>query len=634
MHTDTRTKTDTDHDAATAVGGDLELPAATGWPVWRQRAVDAGRYVGAATVATVGVDQLLDPMPTGAAVGGAAATVAVGRAHRRWLTRTGRIPAHADPLGYVRDQAAAAGSGAFIGIDASDDRAGVVHAPAETAVLVLGPPRRGKSSGVIIPSVLTAPGAVISTSTKPDVLSATATSRSRFGDIWLFDPTGETPLSEVPDGVRRLRWSPLDSAREWGAARRLAQAMVGASPAAKGTRHEGHWTSRAAALLAPMLYAASGADLEIRDVVAWVLAGKTDLPTVVLQALAKHGDPDADIALQVLQGVEQAADQERQSIWSTTADVIDVYTTHEALAAASQSNWQPGLFVDTADTIYIAASAEHQRAVAPLVVALLEAVRNAQYARHRSNALNKTAQGAPVTFALDEVANVAPIESLPAIVSEAGGQGLHVIAAVQDLSQVRGRWGADVADGFLSLFQHVLVLGGVRDTRTLEAVSTICGDYDRPQTSASRTRSRATFKPWQLGSTSVAHTASTHRQRRLDAGEIYALADGTALHLHGSGWRTVDLAAHYAHPRWTRVLAAAPDHLHTHGGSSDGQVDADGDGHLEHQLPDHLDGAEGERTVGPTRVPAGLTEHPVHRDHQATRPTKTRQRSAGREGRL
>jgi type IV secretory pathway TraG/TraD family ATPase VirD4 len=475
-------------------------------------------------------------------------------------------------------------------------------------VLVLGPPRRGKSSGVIIPSVLTAPGAVISTSTKPDVLSATAASRSRFGDIWLFDPTGQIPLSELPDGVRRLRWSPLDSARDWASARRLAQAMVGASPAAKGTKHEGHWTSRAAALLAPMLYAAAGARLDIRDVVAWVLAGDTEIPVVVLNTIAEQGDPDAHIALQVLRGVEHAADQERQSIWSTTADVIDVYTTHEALAAASDSNWHPATFVDSADTIYIAASAEHQRAVGPLVVALLEAVRNAQYARHRSNALNKTEQGSPVTFALDEVANVAPIESLPALVSEAGGQGLHVIAAVQDLSQVRGRWGGEVADGFLSLFQHVVVLGGVRDTRTLEAVSTICGAYDHTRATTSRSRSRPTFKPWQPGSTSVTHGQDVTRRRRLDAGDIYALDDGTALHLHGSGWRPVRLAAHYAHPRWQRVLAAAPDYLH-----------------IRDQQPDSEDRRLEDRR-GPVRVPTGMTHHPPRhpsqgRTHRTARPT-------------
>jgi len=51
-------------------------------------------------------------------------------------------------------------------------------------------------------------------------------------------------------------------------------------------------------------------------------------------------------------------------------------------------------------------------------------------------------------FALDEVANIAPLE-LPQIASEGGGQGLMLLAALQDLSQARARWGAQ-ADGFLT----------------------------------------------------------------------------------------------------------------------------------------------------------------------------------------
>ena len=67
---------------------------------------------------------------------------------------------------------------------------------------------------------------------------------------------------------------------------------------------------------------------------------------------------------------------------------------------------------------------------------------------------------------LDEVANIAPIHDLPAHVSEAGGQHLHVMACLQDLSQARNRWGDAAADGFLSLFQTKLILTGIADSRT------------------------------------------------------------------------------------------------------------------------------------------------------------------------
>ena len=91
---------------------------------------------------------------------------------------------------------------------------------------------------------------------------------------------------------------------------------------------------------------------------------------------------------------------------------------------------------------------------------------------------------------LDEVANIAPIHDLPALVSEAGGQHLHVLACLQDLSQARSRWGNDAADGFLSLLQTKLILTGIADPRTLEAISLALGEYDRQLISHTHGRSQ------------------------------------------------------------------------------------------------------------------------------------------------
>ena len=56
---------------------------------------------------------------------------------------------------------------------------GPVWAPAEQSVLALGPPRSGKTSSLVVPNILAAPGPVVSTSTKPDVLTATVPSRNQ-----------------------------------------------------------------------------------------------------------------------------------------------------------------------------------------------------------------------------------------------------------------------------------------------------------------------------------------------------------------------------------------------------------------------------------------------------------------------
>jgi type IV secretory pathway TraG/TraD family ATPase VirD4 len=48
-------------------------------------------------------------------------------------------------------------------------------------MLVLGPPRSRKTSTLVVPNVLAAPGPVLVTSTKADVLQAVLASRSQLG---------------------------------------------------------------------------------------------------------------------------------------------------------------------------------------------------------------------------------------------------------------------------------------------------------------------------------------------------------------------------------------------------------------------------------------------------------------------
>jgi type IV secretion system protein VirD4 len=88
----------------------------------------------------------------------------------------------------------------------------LVWAGRQQAMLVLGPPRAGKTSTLVVPNVLAAPGPVLVTSTKPDVLQATLASRAELGRCWLLDPTGTVP---TPPGVNLIRWSPVQAAHSW-----------------------------------------------------------------------------------------------------------------------------------------------------------------------------------------------------------------------------------------------------------------------------------------------------------------------------------------------------------------------------------------------------------------------------------
>jgi type IV secretion system protein VirD4 len=446
------------------------------------------------------------------------------------------------PSDAVREHMRRLGGGAFLGLSPGG---GWVTADPEHAIMVLGPPRSGKTSSVVIPSLLAAPGAALSTSTKPDVMLATWRSRAELGQVWLFDPSGEQ--TDLPPGIQRLCWSPVAAAGSWDGALLMARAMTSISPAAHGTRNEHHWSERSAALLAPLLYAAYLTDRPISEVLRWVLRGDLDPAG---KALENNG---SEVVNDVLIGIARTDERERSSIFSATAGILAAYNADATRDAAAEPNFNPDHFVRSTDTVYITAPAHKQALCAPLVVGLLEQIRHATY----QHAAHDQPSGPPVFLCLDEIANIAPIHDLPALISEAGGQHLHILACLQDLSQARTRWGQDAADGFLSLFQTKLVLSGIADSRTLEAISLALGEYDRRLVShtVSHSETRNHFLEHDTPPTdSESVTYSTQRHRTLNPGDIAQLPPGHGLLMHGAQWGLLRLTPWYCAAPWADVV--------------------------------------------------------------------------------
>jgi type IV secretory pathway TraG/TraD family ATPase VirD4 len=166
--------------------------------------------------------------------------------------------------------------------------------------------------------------------------------------------------------------------------------------------------------------------------------------------------------------------------------------------------------------MYICSPGRRQHQFAPLVVAAIGDIRDATYVRERSGVPSP-----PTLFALDEVANIAPIPDLPTMVSEGAGQGLLVLACLQDLSQARARWGT-AADGFVSLFGTTVVLPGIADAATLRNLSALAGEREVATTTLGHSVGhRGRIRP----SSSV----STVRLPRLPVDSIARGAKGRAL---------------------------------------------------------------------------------------------------------
>jgi type IV secretion system protein VirD4 len=432
------------------------------------------------------------------------------------------------------------GGGAYLGVYEDGEWA---TAEPESGTMIIGPPRRGKTTAVIIPTILGSSGPLLSTATKPEVMESTMRARGEIGQLWWFDPAGE--VTQMPEGVRRLHWSPIAASTTWDDALLTAHAMTECTRTGAGTTNENHWTERAETLLSPLLYAAHLMEGSIEDVMRWT--HHHDLGPS-LEVLASSEDP---IAADSLIGIQRTDSRERSSIFSTAAGVLSAYKSKGARQTAADPNFDPDEFVRSSDTIYITAPDHKQRACEPLVVGLVEQVRHRIY----HHAAIGTSGLYRAVFILDEFGNVIKLPNILELASQAGGQGLDLVIVIQDLVQIATRYGQQVAEAFLSMFQTKCLFPGINDVKTLDAVSAVIGDYDRQVVSSSTGQSES--EEWLSATGSnQSFNYQTQRQRLVTPADIAQLQQGQALLLRGAEHELIRLT------RWFEMdpFASIGDH--------------------------------------------------------------------------
>ena len=141
----------------------------------------------------------------------------------------------------------------------------------------------------------------------------------------------------------------------------------------------------------------------------------------------------------------------------------------------------------------------------------------------------------PLLLALDEIGNLAPLPSLPSLMSEGGGSGITTLAVLQSLSQARDRWGEQQANALWDAAIVKTILGGGSNARDLADLSALIGERDERTESVSRDR---------LGGRTT--STSIRRVPVMDAGRLRTLPFGTAVLL----LRTAPPIVLHLHP-WT-----------------------------------------------------------------------------------
>ncbi len=369
-------------------------------------------------------------------------------------------------------------------------------------------PRTGKTTSRAVPAILEAPGAVLVTSNKRDVVDATRDPREEAGPVWVFDP--QSIALEAPSWW----WNPLSYVTDEVKAARLAEHFAAGSRD-PGAKTDAYFDPAGQDLLAGLLLAASLDGRSISEVYTW-LTRPTDESSIDI--LREHG---YDLTADQVAGVVAAPEKQRGGVFGTAQQMASCLTNRQVSKWVTpqdvddpRPHFDVDAFVRDGGTLY-SLSKEGRGTAGPLVTALTVAVVEAaeELAAHSPGGRLST----PLLGVLDEAANVCRWRELPNLYSHYGSRGIVLLTILQSWSQGVDVWGDSGMKKLWSASNIKVYGGGVAEDGFLESLSKLVGDYDRLASTVSTGR----------GGRGV--SSQLHRERILDVADLAALPKGRAV---------------------------------------------------------------------------------------------------------
>jgi len=337
-----------------------------------------------------------------------------------------------------------------------------IWSPIEDVTVRIGGPRTGKT-GELACRIVDAPGAVIATSTRTDLIELTGPVRKDKGLLHVFNPSGVGELDST------ITFDPLSGCTDPKVATTRAADLLSAcsAPGRDGDRE--FWEGQARRALAALMHAAALGERSMRDVLGWV-ADPEHAAKDVSKFIRRSPEPALESdASQFLTMTERT----RSSICSTIMPALGWLSDATAAAAAKQGSFDVAQLLDERGTVYMLGAEDAQ--TAPLVTALTGHI--AREARRIAGRQPSGRLDPPLTLALDEAALICPIP-LDNWTADMGGRNVTIHIAAQSRAQLRQRWGDTGAAAIMNNAATLMVFGGSRDPEDLQAYSTLTGERD------------------------------------------------------------------------------------------------------------------------------------------------------------
>jgi type IV secretion system protein VirD4 len=435
---------------------------ARGFPAASERASapGVGGYAAAAVLASLtsgrvalGVHRSARGMRAGSPLGKGRRTLARHALERGWVrSRTWALPSDMRRL-WVSGPSSGRPYLGYIGRLPTR----MLAAEVEVQPMVVAPPRTGKSSGYVVPWLLEHDGPALVTSTKLDTYEATVKHREALGQVWVYDPFGESASAG---------FSPLVPALSWPGALRAGEALASAAHPDQANAANEFWDKEAASMLAPLLHAGALAAVGMDELIRWLDARNFEDAVCILEAAG------ASSAAEQLLGVGRRDERNRETTVMSALNLLRAYRYPQVVACA-RSDLTPERFLDGApNTLYIVAAEHDQEKLRPVILALICAIYEAAIVKaRRYGALDPR-----LLMALDEIANIAPIRNVGSWLSQCGDHGVTISTIWQSLAQIDNRYGRSARDAICAASTAQVFLPPLADPTTTGYLSELLGE--------------------------------------------------------------------------------------------------------------------------------------------------------------
>ncbi|RSN51122.1 hypothetical protein DMH08_31340 [Actinomadura sp. WAC 06369] len=351
-----------------------------------------------------------------------------------------------------------------------------VYSTFEDLVLMIGPPQEGKSQKAAA-SIIDAPGPVVVTSIRGDLIRDTVGLRQQRGYTWILNPEGVGLYGS------NMRWNPVVGCEDIVAAVRRAGHMVEASEN-QGLSDASFWEDIGTMTLASLMHAAALMGGNLRNVRDWLAGGKEEI-THLFYVLSEHGQASEHAAGVLWHLLNQMPEKTRESVITTLNRVLRfmidpavVETLCPPVGGSGDFDFEA--FLNSKDTVYLVSS-PNGYTTAPVFASFLAelvAVATAMGNRYEgADGSPRSRLDPPLTIEGDELANTAPVP-VDSWASWASGSGIRIHMYFQSWARIRDRWGAEGAEALWGAAKCKVIGSGVTEEAVLVRMSRLIGKID------------------------------------------------------------------------------------------------------------------------------------------------------------